>query len=150
MIEIEISNRYPRLFKPEKRTEIICRCLENSAYSIYPGTLSIAFVDNNTLSKIHEDFLGDPNPTDVITFNANPSANSSGEICISVDQAIIQAEHYHTNLSDELTLYLVHGWLHLHGLKDKSESEIEEMRSAEQKALEAIRAIPKVEPYRLQ
>lgn len=149
MIEIEISNRYPQLSKPEKRTELICRCLENSPYTIHSGTLSIAFLDNQTLSKIHEVFLDDPSPTDVITFPADPNSDSSGEICISIDQAITQAQSYHSNFSDELTLYLVHGWLHLHGLNDGNESEIKQMRSAEQHALKAIHAIPQLAPYQL-
>lgn len=149
MIAIEISNRYPQLSKPEKRAELICRCLENSPYTIHPGTLSIAFVDNHTLSKIHEDFLNDPSPTDVITFLADPSSGSSGEICISVDQAISQAQNYQSNLNDELTLYLVHGWLHLYGLKDGSPSEIEQMRAAEQDALKFVSAIPQLEPFHL-
>lgn len=147
MIEIEISNRYPKLSSPEKRTDLICRCLESSPYPIYPGTLSIAFVDNCTLSKIHEDFLDDPNPTDVITFPADPNSDSAGEICISVEQAISQAQIYQSDLNDELTLYLVHGWLHLHGLKDGNESEIKQMRSAEQNAFKIIQTIPQLMPY---
>lgn len=149
MIEVEISNHYPKLSKPEKRTELICRCLEKSPFSIPSGTLSIAFLDNHTLSKIHKDFLDDPNPTDVITFPADPNSDSSGEICISVDQAITQAQSFNSNLSDELSLYLVHGWLHLHGLRDGSESEILEMRTAEKYALKAVNAIKELTPYRL-
>ncbi len=149
MIEVEISNQYPKLSKPEKRTELICRCLEKSPYRIPSGNLSIVFLDNHTLSKIHKDFLNDPNPTDVITFPPDPNFYSSGEICISVDQAINQAQNFNSNLTDELSLYLVHGWLHLFGLKDGSETEILEMRSAEQHALKAISALKRLPPYKL-
>ncbi len=149
MIKVEISNHYQKLYKPEKRTELICRCLEKSPYSIRPGALYIAFLDNQTISKIHKDFLNDPSPTDVITFPADPNSGSSGEICISVDQAIIQAKIFNSNLCDELSLYLVHGWLHLHGLRDGSESEILEMRTAEKYALKAVNAIKELTPYRL-
>tara|TARA_B100000035_G_scaffold308898_1_gene314245 strand:+ start:140 stop:592 length:453 start_codon:yes stop_codon:yes gene_type:complete len=149
VIEVEISNHYPKLSKPEKRTELICRCLEKSPFIIPSGTLSIAFLDNHTLSKIHKEFLDDPNPTDVITFPADPNCDSSGEICISVDQAITQAQSFNSSLSDELSLYLIHGWLHLHGLRDGSESEILEMRNAEQCALKAVSALKGLPLYRL-
>ena len=42
---------------------------------------------------------------------------SAGEILISVDRAIEQAHRQGAPLSHELSLYLVHGWLHLAGMK---------------------------------
>ena len=41
-------------------------------------------------------------------------------------------------MSHEITLYLVHGWLHLFGFNDKSEEEIKAMRQAEDEALKLV------------
>jgi probable rRNA maturation factor len=40
--------------------------------------------------------------------------------------------------SRELSLYLVHGWLHLAGYDDRKDSDRAKMREAEQKALEIL------------
>ena len=41
-------------------------------------------------------------------------------------------------MSHEITLYLIHGWLHLFGLNDKNETEIKVMRLAEDEALKLV------------
>ena len=52
-------------------------------------------------------------------------------------------------MSHEITLYLIHGWLHLYGFNDKTETEIKAMRLAEDEAFKLVnepsgRAISKV------
>jgi len=89
------------------------------------------------LSALHGQFLGDPAPTDVITFPPNPAFGSAGEICVSVDAARRQPGR---DFSDELTLYVVHGWLHLAGHDDLQPAKKRRMRRAEQKALALLRA----------
>ncbi len=129
------------------------------AYALPPGELSIAFLSDDALAEVHRAFLDDPELTDVITFpgtspeDHQPDAcdtmgeefREAGEICVSVDMAIrVAAQHGHS-LSWELTLYLVHGWLHLAGLDDKSESSRAQMRRAEVAAfewLESQEALP--------
>ena len=137
-LELEISNQYVGLADPEAATHLICEILEKSKFKIMPGTLSIAFIDEATICQIHETYLNDPSPTDVITFPADPSQGFSGEIFISIDEARSNANRFETNISDEITLYLVHGWLHLHGLNDKTEDEISAMRQSEKEALSII------------
>ena len=89
--------------------------------------------------------MEDPSPTDVITFPAQPEMESAGEIIVSVDHARSRAAELDLPFSQELSLYLVHGWLHLAGYDDRRESDRAKMREAEQKALlildEADRAI---------
>jgi probable rRNA maturation factor len=79
--------------------------------------------------------MEDPSPTDVITFPAQPEMESAGEIIVSVDHARSQAAELGETFSRELSLYLVHGWLHLAGYDDHKDSDRAKMREAEQKAL---------------
>lgn len=101
---------------------------------IHYDALSVAFLTEPDLCSIHKRFLRDPSPTDVITFPADPEdPEQVGEICISIDEALKYAEL--SSLADELTLYLVHGWLHLAHYTDQTEQEQWQMRQMEQRAL---------------
>ena len=137
-----------------------------------PGELSLVFLTDPALAKLHADFLGDPSPTDVITFEGNPAAGLAGEICLSADAAARHASAFvvppsagirrapakagttnkrgsrhtrTTTFSAELTLYLIHGWLHLAGYDDLVPAKKRLMRRAEARALAllcAARAMP--------
>jgi probable rRNA maturation factor len=108
-----------------------------------PRPLSVAFLTDPELARLHGDFLGDPSATDVITFSGAPGTGEAGEICVSADAARRQAR---SDYSSELTLYLVHGWLHLAGHDDLSLGPRRAMRRAEARALRILRsakAIPR-------
>lgn len=137
-IEVEINNQFSRLIDPENRTTTICSILADSKFKLNPGTLSIAFVDDTSIKQLHDTYLGDPSSTDVITFPKNTSFESAGEICISIDEAIKNSKSFGTSISHEITLYLIHGWLHLYGFDDTNEEAIIAMRNAEREALELI------------
>ena len=113
-----------------------------------PGELSLAFLTDAGLARLHADFLADPAITDVITFAGDPAHGLAGEICVSADAAMRQMRpepggrnSAPTNhFSDELTLYIVHGWLHLAGYDDLSPGEKRKMRAAEARAMKLLRA----------
>ena len=103
--------------------------------------LSVAFVTEETICSLHKQFLNDPTPTDVITFPDDEDISErTGEICISVDEAL-KYVHLHS-LEQELTLYLVHGWLHLAGYDDLNEVDRRVMRTMEQKTLQFLSTQP--------
>ena len=111
-----------------------------------PGELSLVFLTDAALAQVHADFLDDPSATDVITFEGNSAAGTAGEICVSADTASAYAARHRRNFSAELTLYLVHGWLHLAGHDDLTPTKKRAMRRAEARALQALRtagAIPR-------
>jgi probable rRNA maturation factor len=135
-LHLEISNLYSQLADPAAAAKQLYRVLERSgAFPISNGELSIVFVDDATIGRIHGDFMGDPSATDVITFPANTEMESAGEIIVSVDHALHRAAELGEPFSRELSLYLVHGWLHLAGYDDRNESDRAAMRIAEQEAL---------------
>ncbi|MDA0346998.1 MAG: rRNA maturation RNase YbeY [Verrucomicrobia bacterium] len=105
---------------------------ESASYQIPDGELSIAFLDEKAHCKLHADFLDDPSPTDVITFPGDPDEDMAGEICVSVCMARTYAESHGEDFSKELTLYLIHGWLHLAGFDDLTEKDRQAMKKEEQ------------------
>lgn len=134
-----------------------------------PGELSLVFLTDAALAKIHGDFMDDPTATDVITFEGDAAAGLAGEICISADTAARyvglplagtpqsakrktarrQAPALQAAFSAELTLYLVHGWLHLAGYDDLQPAKKRLMRAAEKRAMTLLRAADAVPTFRL-
>jgi len=103
-----------------------------------PGELSLVFLTDPALAQLHADFLDDPAPTDVITFEGNPALGTAGEICVSADTAAAYAQKHRRDFSTELTLYLVHGWLHLAGYDDLVPAKKRLMRRAEARAMKLL------------
>jgi probable rRNA maturation factor len=91
-------------------------CLEspNGEDPVLPTLLEveIAIVSDPAIARVHAEFMQDPTPTDVITFE-------HGEILVSADTARFNAERFQTPLQAELGLYIIHGLLHLNGFVDK-------------------------------
>ena len=102
------------------------------------GELSLAFLTDDELARVHANFLHDPTATDVITFEGNPALSSAGEICVSADTAIEYASRHNRHFSTELTLYVVHGWLHLSGYDDLKPEKKRRMRAAEKRAMKIL------------
>ncbi len=135
-LQLEISNQYKQLDDPIEAAKKLYRALEASAaFPISDGELSVVFVTDAAIGQIHEDFMDDPSATDVITFPANAEMESAGEIIVSVDHARSRSEELGEPFSRELSLYLVHGWLHLAGYDDRNDTDRAAMRIAEQEAL---------------
>jgi probable rRNA maturation factor len=52
--------------------------------------------------------------------------------------------------SSELTLYIVHGWLHLAGYDDLQPAKKRRMRAAEKRAMTLLRAAKTIPSFRLE
>jgi probable rRNA maturation factor len=142
MRSVTIHNGHPGLRPDRRAAAALIHALDAHAGKFLggcpPGELSLAFLTDAGLARLHADFLADPSITDVITFAGDPAHGLAGEICVSADAAARQASK--DNFSDELTLYIVHGWLHLAGYDDLSPREKRKMRAAEARALKLLRA----------
>ncbi len=102
------------------------------------GALSIAIMDNAKIAQVHKDFLGDPKPTDVITFEGDGDGKFAGEICASAEMARDVASKYSNTADAELCLYIAHGMLHLAGIDDIEPQDAKQMREAEAIAAKII------------
>lgn len=113
------------------------------------GELSLAFLTDQALARLHADFLDDPTTTDVITFEGDAATGLAGEICVSADTALAYAREHDRDFATELTLYVVHGWLHLAGYDDLRPAKKRRMRAAEARALKLLAAADAVPRFRL-
>jgi len=85
---------------------------------VLPGLelVEVSLVSDETIARVHGEFLSDPSPTDVITFH-------HGEILVSFDTARTAAPEAGTCVGAEVLLYMVHGLLHLMGHGDAGKEE---------------------------
>lgn len=93
--------------------------------------LSLVFVRDRELTRMHADWLGDPSPTDVLSFDLG----DAGEVVTSFECARRTARARGVEPGRELSLYVVHGVLHLCGLDDRTKPERVRMRAAERAVL---------------
>lgn len=113
------------------------------------GELSVVFMTDLALAKLHGNFLNDPSPTDVITFEGNPLLGTAGEICVSADTAATYAKAHGHDFATELALYVVHGWLHLAGFDDLAPAKKRAMRRAEARAMRRLAAASAIPAFAL-
>jgi probable rRNA maturation factor len=139
---LDIAVRHRRLRTSVAKLEAVVGLLDSKARSFLggcpPGELSIAFLTDTALAKLHGRFMGDPAATDVITFEGDAAYGTAGEICVSVDAAVRHSGKSPAALSREMTLYVVHGWLHLAGYDDRSPAAKRRMRAAEARAMRLL------------
>ena len=140
---IETTSQHPRLNYSAPALEELFHYLDTlDHYTLPEGDISIVFLSDSALAKLHDDFMQDPSPTDVITFPGDKCMHFAGEICVSVDCAERVASDHGSTFAQELTLYLVHGWLHLCGYNDINNEDRLKMRDAERDVLKPISNIP--------
>jgi len=126
------------------------RALDSSnLFPCPPGEVSLVFMGDEQIAKIHREFFNDPEPTDVITFEGEPEMGFAGEICVSVEHAQRYAAEHGTDFSREVTLYVVHGYLHLAGFDDIEPADRRRMRAAEKKALGLLESSDKLPLFRV-
>ena len=100
--------------------------------------LSIALVADAHMSQLHNRFMNDASPTDVLTFPLDQDSRgraSSGEIVINVSEALRQSRRRGIALKNELLLYALHGMLHLKGMDDRTDSQYRRMHRLEDRIL---------------
>lgn len=150
---LDILNAHPRLRLDKKAVARVVATLDAHRGKFLggcpDGELSLAFLSDARLARLHADFLDDPTTTDVITFEGQPALGVAGEICVSVDTASAYALRHGRDFSEELTLYVVHGWLHLAGYDDLQPAKKRRMRAAEARALKLLRAAGAVPVFSL-
>lgn len=97
--------------------------------------VSLLLTGDREIGRLHDEFLGDPSPTDVISFAVDDGA----ELVVSVDTARRVARQKGHEARAELALYVVHGLLHVMGWDDLRAKDRAEMRAAESAVLRTLR-----------
>ena len=95
------------------------------------GELSIVLGSDDWLLDYNKQYLNHDYYTDIITFDYVESNVISGDLLISYDRVIDNANSLNVSRETELYRVIVHGFLHLCGYGDKSDAEKELMRKKE-------------------
>lgn len=99
------------------------------------GDMSVVFCSDDYLLDLNKKHLNHDYFTDIITFSYNEEGLISGDLFISLDRAIDNAEKNKVSFSNEVARLVIHGMLHLCGFNDKSQEETKDMRLKEEEYL---------------
>ena len=111
----------------------------NKLYADYRfGDIIIHWVNDDELLEMNNRFLNHNYYTDIITFDYSRGKKISGELFISEDRVVENANKETIPFEQERDRVIAHGVLHLLGFKDKTEQEQEEMRLKEDQFLKEL------------
>ena len=112
--------------------------------------LSILFVDTATMSELHERWMDEPGPTDVLSFpmdelrpareGEEPVQGVLGDIVVCPEVAQRQAREAGHSAIEEMLLLTVHGILHLLGYDHAEPAEEKEMFDLQRRLLLTVLA----------
>ncbi|WP_413526888.1 rRNA maturation RNase YbeY [Marinilactibacillus psychrotolerans] len=104
--------------------------------------ISVTIVDNNRIQEINKTYRNKDYATDVISFAMEDETEDDwlnsdeveidlprvlGDLFISIDKTVEQAEEYGHSFERELGFLVVHGLLHLNGYDHMTETDEKEM-----------------------
>jgi probable rRNA maturation factor len=116
-----VSDRQALPLDAPSLVELAERCLVAEGR---PGAeLSVSFVDEAEMTGLRTRYLGENGPTDVLSFEQDPSGEIVGDVVICPAYAAREAESGGRDLGAELGLLLVHGILHLLGYDHDEEAD---------------------------
>ena len=121
-LRILISNRQERPVDEEGLRALARDTLRGEG--IERAELSVSFVEQDEIAGLHERFMDEPGPTDVLSFPLD-DIDEDG-VRLLGDVVVAPAEAARNNPSDpeaELRLLLVHGILHLLGYDHEDDGE---------------------------
>ncbi|MEH0158111.1 rRNA maturation RNase YbeY [Limibacter armeniacum] len=106
-------------------------------YDFSVDEINYIFCSDEYLYQINVEYLNHDTYTDIITFdNSEREGEILSDIFISVERVKDNASEFNVSFEDELHRVMIHGILHLVGLKDKTDDEKSIMRSTEKKHLD--------------
>lgn len=110
-----------------------------STFDKVVGNLCYVFCTDDYLYEMNVKHLDHDTYTDIITFDYCEGQWVHGDLFISVDRVKENAEEMGVGFDEEMARVMIHGVLHLCGIKDKTEEEAQEMRRQEEAALQLLK-----------
>ena len=95
------------------------------------GEINYIFCNDSYLNKINQEFLNHDTFTDIISFDYTLGKEAGGDIFISIERVLENAEKFNEVFENELYRVMIHGILHFMGYKDKTKKEKTLMRTKE-------------------
>jgi probable rRNA maturation factor len=146
-IRVIIDNRQKAVKIPTGLRMLVRRCCTavlRLEHFEGPAEVSVVFVDNEQIHKLNLQYRNKDMPTDVLSFpmgengvydiNHSTGAKILGDIVISMEKAVEQAERYGHSLEREVGYLTAHSMLHLLGY-DHEQGGIERVHMREKEEL---------------
>lgn len=93
--------------------------------------INFIFCNDDYLIKLNTEFLNHDTLTDIISFDYTLGKLISGDVFISTERVLDNANDFNVNFTQELHRVIVHGILHFCGYKDKTAGDKNIMRNKE-------------------
>ncbi|MCL2818076.1 MAG: rRNA maturation RNase YbeY [Clostridiales bacterium] len=117
--------------------------------AVKQAEISLLLCDDDYIRELNKSFRGKDAPTDVLSFpqldDFDEAAGQNlllGDIVISCERALAQAEEFAHSRERELVFLFVHGLLHLLGHDHETEDDESEMRGLQALVMEQM-ALPR-------
>ena len=137
MLKINLINEYDDSSKPYKKT--IYKAMK-VAYKVLAlrkkRIINVILVSSEKIHEINLMYRHIDSPTDVISFENEDSVEELGDVFISIDKTISQANEYGHSFERELAFLSVHGFLHCNGFDHLTKEEETQMFSLQDIILE--------------
>lgn len=147
-METVLSNVQEKIIVTAAMNDVLISILNKAAEVLAvdnQAEVSVVLVDDNNIRELNRQYRGLDRSTDVLSFALRegdepevingPEETLLGDIVISLETAIRQADEYGHSLSRELAFLAVHGMLHLNGYDHETETAEREMRRQEEHIL---------------
>ncbi len=149
MVKINFANRQRKTKLPENIKKLVVSAVEASLKTENfnaNAEVNVTFVSDKKIKEINSLFRNIDSSTDVLSFplgedgsyDTNPENGCLmlGDVIISIDHALSQAEMFGHGVDREIAYLTVHSVFHLLGYDHEEEAEEKKlMRSKEEKAL---------------
>ena len=161
-IRVIITNNQKAVKIPTGLRMLIRRCchavLELEKFE-EPAEISVTFTDNEGIRELNKQYRNIDAPTDVLSFpmgengeydtNLETGAKILGDVVISVEKAVEQAEAFGHTLQREIGYLTAHSVLHLLGYDHVENMDKVRMREKEEYVMEAL-GLPASSSYIIQ
>lgn len=144
-VSIAIINQQHKVSVNQKKIRDVIKLILSKERSSAED-ISVIVTTDNKIRKLNRTYLNKDLPTDVLSFSFVGEKPEKiipvfilGDIIVSADTAVSNAEIYKTNPKEELYLYVIHGLLHLLGYDDITKQKRAVMRKKEQYYLGKVR-----------
>lgn len=128
MLKINLINEFDHSLKPYKK--VIVKALKTAFRVVeykQKAIINIILVNDERIHELNRQYRGFDKPTDVISFENDAVMDELGDVFISIDRTVAQAEEYGHSFERELAFLSVHGFLHCIGYDHLTEADEIEM-----------------------
>ncbi len=132
MLKVHLDNDQSDLALDEAQVAPLVEAVL-SLEGVSPEEVSVSFAGEAAMCAMHEEFFLDPSLTDCMSFPID--GQILGDVVLCPKVAIGYVRDHGGDPYEELSLYLVHGLLHLLGYDDMEEEKRGEMRAAEKRVM---------------